>query len=69
MFTTTKSERYNSLNNWTIQRICAEHGITAEWSGERIYADLPAYFDGKMHMKSVELTNMTKRELLDEIGY
>ncbi len=69
MFTTTKPERYNSLNPYVIARICREHGIEPGWSGDRIYADLPAFFNGKMHMKSAELTNMTKRELLEEIGY
>lgn len=60
--------RWNSLSNWTIQRICAEHGITAEWSGDRMYADLPAYWNGKMRLVSIELTNMTKRELLEAIA-
>lgn len=62
------AERWNSLSSWTIARICAEHGIQVDWSGDRVYADLPAFFNGMKHYVSVELTNCTKSELLAEIA-
>ena len=63
-----KPMRYNSLDSWTIMRICEKNGVHVDWTGDRVSAELPSYWNGKMRMVCVELTNMTKQELLEAIA-